>query len=151
MPLFDTDDGLTVEQEGRNVRATAGPLNYLFVDSDRATVIATYTRFVAQARDYFGPRWRSMHGSNIDAAEFSHLTQKATLHWMYFYIVNRLPVQIADADWRHPQTHRIVQEIVERRLTTGSEEATALCAHLTGLSRDGFLKWKEGDELFLNR
>ena len=23
-------------------------------------------------------------------------------------------------------------------------EATALCAHLTGLSRDGFLKWEEG-------
>jgi hypothetical protein len=151
MPLFDTHDGLTVAQEGRNARATSGHLNYLFVDSDRDTVIAIYTKFVAQARDFFGRRWRSVRGPNIDDAEFSDLTQKATLHWMYFYIVNRLPVWITEADWKHPQTHRIVQEVVERRFPTGSEEATMLCAHLTGLSRDGFLKWKEGDELSSNR
>jgi len=92
-----------------------------------------------------------MRGPNIDAAQFTELTQKATLHWMYFYIVNRLPVQITGADWRHPQTHRIVQEIVARRFAADSEEATALCAHFMDLSRDDFLKWKEGDELFLNR
>ena len=151
MPLFDTDDGLTVTQEGRNVRATTGRLNYLFGDSERETVISLYTRFVAQARDQLGRRWRSIDGPNIDAAEFSDLTQEATLHWMYFYVINRLPVNITDADWSHPQTHRIVQAIVERRFASGSEAATALCAQLTGLSRDGFLKWKEGDELFLNR
>src|SRR5260221_2150660 len=151
MPLFDTDDGLTVAQEGRNARATSGHLNYLFVDSDRDTVIATYTRFVAQARDFFRRRWRSVCGPNIDDTEFSDLTQKATLHWMYFYTVNRLPVWVTEADWKHPQTHRIVQEIVERRFPTGSYEATILCARLKGLSRDGFLKVKDKEELVSNR
>jgi hypothetical protein len=151
MPLFATDDGLTVTQEGKNVRATSGPLNYLFVGSDKAAILSMYRSSVAMARDYFGPRWRSVRGANITADDFNDLTQEVTLHWMYFYVINRLPVQISNTDWGHPQTHRIVQKIVERRFTGGSEEATVLCAHLTGLSRDGFLKWREGDERFLNR
>lgn len=151
MPLFDTDDGLTVVQEGRNARATAGPLNYLFRDSDRAAVIATYTKYIAQARAFFGRRWRSVSGVNIDDTEFGDLTQQATLHWMYYYIVNGLPVWITESDWEHPQTHRIVRAIVTRRFPVSSEQGIMLCAHLTGLSRDGFLKWQIGDELFSNR
>jgi hypothetical protein len=73
------------------------------------------------------------------------------LHWMYFYIINQMPVQITNADWEHPQTRRIIQTVAERRFPAGSHEATALCAHLMGLSRDGYLRWREGDELFLNR
>jgi hypothetical protein len=151
MSLFDTDDGLSVRQEGRNARASVGRRSYLFVESDRDTVIATYLRFVSRARDYFGRRWQSFSGSNIDADDFSDLTQEATLHWMYFYIINRKPVQITDADWEHPQTRQIIQSVVERRFPPGSHEATDLCAHLMGLSRDGYLKWRAGNELFLNR
>ena len=151
MPVFDTADGLGVRQEGRNARATSGRLNYLFVESDRDAVIATYRRFVARARDYFARRWKSFCGPNVDPDDFSDLTKEATLHWMYFYIINRKPVQITDADWEHPQTRRIIQSVVERRFPPGSHEATVLCAHLMGLSRDGYLKWREGNELFLNR
>lgn len=103
MPLFNTDDGLTVTQEGKNVRATAGPLNYLFVDSDKDNIVSTYRKFVAMARDYFGPRWRSVRGANISAEDFNDLTQEVTLHWMYFYVINRLPVEIANTDWGHGQ------------------------------------------------
>jgi hypothetical protein len=151
MPVFDTDDGLSIRQEGRNSRATSGRLNFLFVESDRDAVLATYTRFVARARDYFARRWRSFRGPNIDADDFTDLTQEATLHWMYFYIINRMPVQITETDWEHPQTRRIIQAIVERRFSPGSHEAIVLCAHLMGLSRDGYLRWREGDELFLDR
>jgi hypothetical protein len=151
MHVFDTDDGLIVRQEGRNSRATSDRLNFLFVESDRDTVLATYTRFVAQARDYFARRWQSFRGPNIDAGDFTDLTQEVTLHWMYFYIINRMPVQITETDWEHPQTRRIIQVIVLRRFSPGSNEATALCARLMGLSRDDYLRWREGEELFLNR
>jgi len=151
MPHFETDDGLTVTEEGSNARARAGGRSYLFADSDAASVLATYTSFVDQARETFSPRWRAVNGANIDAAEFSDLTQRATLHWMYYYIANRLPVEITEADWKHPQTLRIVQEIVKRRFGNESEEAIALCAHLTGMSRAGYRRRKKGDELFQNR
>jgi hypothetical protein len=151
MPVFETDDGLTLTEEGEHVRAWAGGGSYLFVGAEKSEVLALYTRFVAEARDVFGPRWRSFGGANLEAAEFEDLTRRATLHWMYYYIANRLPVEITVADWRHPQTRRVVQEIVKRRFGTESEEAIALCAQLTGMSPAGFRKWKKGDELFQSR
>jgi hypothetical protein len=151
MPLFDTDDGLIVRQEGRNSRATSGRLDFLFVASERNTVLSTYTKFVTVARDYFAPRWQSFPGPNLDTDDFHDLTQEATLHWMYFYILNRTPVEITDADWQHPQTRRIIQGVVERRFSPNSPEATALCAHFMGLSSTDYLRWRAGDELFLNR
>lgn len=151
MSLFDTDDGLSVRQEGRNARASVGSRSYLFVESDRDMVIAAYLRFVCEAREYLGRRWHSFNGSNVDAHDFSDLTQEATLHWMYIYIINRKPVQITDADWDHPHTYQIIQSAVERRFPPGSREATDLCAHLMGLSQDGYLNWRAGNELFLNK
>ena len=70
---------------------------------------------------------------------------------MYFYIVNRLPVRITAGDWAHPQTLRLIQAAVAARFSPDSEEATLLCAALSALSREAFLRWKAGDEIFLNR
>ena len=151
MALFDADDGLKVHREGQNARAIVGGREYLFGDSDPADIIAIYARCGAQARQYFEGRWRSAQGVNLDAADFGRLTQEATLHWMYYYIVNHLPVQITDGDWDHPQSWRIIQRVVAERFGPDSEESIGLCAQLMGLSRHGFLDWKRGDELYLNR
>jgi hypothetical protein len=151
MPLFDTDDGLIVRQEGTCARATSGDLNFLFGNSTPDSIVRTYTQFVAEARDHFGNRWRSFKGPNIDADDFRYLTQKATLRSMYFYIVNRMPIKITEADWDHPFTREIVQNIVESRFPRGSKEAISLCAHLMALSPQDYLNWQQGHEFFINR
>ncbi len=150
MPIFDADDALTVHKEGRNARATAGHPDFLFLESDKDTIAETYRQLVVQARDYFAPRWHSHLGANIDSTAFRDLIQEATLHWMYFYINNRMPVQVPDSDWDHPQTRRIIQAVVERSFHPGSEEAVQLCAHLMGVSQDEYLNWREGDHWFLS-
>jgi hypothetical protein len=151
MPLFDTNDGLTTHQEGSSTRVKSGNLNFLFRDSTPETIIKTYTHYVAAAREIFGRRWRSFKGPNMNEDDFLYLTQKATLCSMYFYIVNRMPVNITEADWNHPAAREIVQEVVERRFSRGTKEATSLCAHLMALSEKEYLGWQKGHELFINR
>jgi len=150
MSLPDADDSLTVRQEGRNVRATAGRLNFLFRDSDRDTIANLYARLAAQARAYFAPRWASHHATNIGASAFRDLIQEVTLHWMYFFVNNGKPVEISDADWEHPQTRRILQAVVERDLLPASEQAAELCAHLMGVSQEEYLRWRDGDQWLLS-
>src|SRR5580658_5534412 len=79
MPLFDTDDGLTVHREGSSTRARSGNLNFLFRDSTPETIIETYIQFVAAAREFFGKRRHSFKGPNIAEDDFRYLTQKTTL------------------------------------------------------------------------
>jgi hypothetical protein len=150
MPLSETNDGLTIHQEG-STRAKSGNLNFLFRDSTPETIIKTYTQFVAAAREIYGARWHSFKGPNIYEDDFLYLTQKATLRSMYFYIVNRMPVNITEVDWDHPAAREIVQEVVERRFSRGTKEATSLCAHLMALSEKEYLGWQKGHELFINR
>jgi hypothetical protein len=151
MPLFDTHDGLIVRQEGTSTRATSGNLNFLFANSTPDSIIKVYADNVASATELFGKRWRSFNGPNIDEDDFRYLTQKTTLRSMYFYIVNRMPVKITEADWNHPAAREIVQEVVERRFPRCTKEATSLCAHLMALSEKEYLGWQKGHELFINR
>ena len=149
MPRYVTDDGLTVHQEGPNARVTVGRLNFLFRDSDKDGIVKSYTKLVTQARDYLAPRWQSYSGPNIDAQDFQEITREVTLHWMYFYLGNHKPALIKPADWDHSQTRRIIQAGVERRFRRGSEQAIQLCAHLMGISQDGYLTWNEDNDSFL--
>ena len=149
MPIFDADEAPTVRKEGRNVRATAGRLNFLFPNSDRDAVAETYRRQPARTRDYFGPRWVSHHGANIGAPAFLELIQEASLHWKYFCVVNRMLVRILHSGWEHPQTRRIIQATVERNFPPGSDEAVQLCAHLMGVSQVEYLNGREDDRWFL--
>ncbi len=150
MPIFDADEALTVRQEGHNARATTGRLNFLFPNSDRDVIAETYRRQHARTHDYFAPRWVAHHGANIGAPAFLELIQEATLHWMYFYVANRMPVHILHSDWEHPQTRRIIQATVERNFPPGSDEAVQLCAGLMGVSQVEYLNWREDDRWFLS-
>jgi len=147
----NTPDGLTFTQEGRNVRATDGKFVYRLPEADCAATQAAYEKWLAQARAHFEPRWRAVHGHSLDAVEFAALARQATLHWMYYYLVNRLPVQITADDWRHPQTDRIIQALVETKYGAHSEATITLCAQLMGYSRSEYLDWKAGDDLFSGR
>jgi hypothetical protein len=146
MTRFTTDDGLTVSQEGPHARATAGRLDILFPGSDATAIAEAYRTSTAQAQEHFLSRWSTYRGPNIDAASFGAMIQEAALNWMYFYIANRLPLEIADRDWEHPQTRRVIKAVVERSFPTGSDAATDLCAQLMGISRDDYLSWADGEE-----
>jgi hypothetical protein len=146
MTTLSTDDSLTVSQEGPHARARAGKLDFLFPDSDAAAIAEAYRSTSAQAHALFFPRWNSHQGPNIDAASFGAMIQEAALNWMYFYIANRLPLEVAGRDWEHPQTRRVIKAMVERSFPPGSEAATNLCAQLMGISRDDYLDWAEGEE-----
>jgi hypothetical protein len=146
MTALTTDDGLTVSQEGPDARGRAGKLEYLFPGADAAGVIEAYHLIRAQAQEHFLSRWSTYRGANIDAASFGAMIQEAALNWMYFYIANRLPLEIADRDWEHPQTRRVIKAVVERSFPPGSEAATNLCAQLMGISRDDYLSWADGEE-----
>jgi hypothetical protein len=146
MNAFSTDDGLTVSQEGPHARARAGKLDFLFPDSDAAAIAEAYRTSSAQAHALFFPRWNSYQGPNIDAASFGAMIQEATLSWMYFYIANRMRLEISGRDWEHPQTRRVIKAMVERIFAPGSGPAINLCAQLMGISRDDYLGWAEGEE-----
>jgi len=143
-------NSLTVRQEGDGVRATTTRLNFLFPRSEAHAILDTYNRLISQAEGHFAPRWRSHPGVNIGPAGFHDIIQEVTLHWMYFRVINHLPIRIDQSDWDHPQTRRIIRAGVKRDPSLGSDADTPLCAHLMGLSRAEYLDWCEADDAFLD-
>jgi hypothetical protein len=138
-------------QEGNNVRVLAGDGNYLFVSSKRTNILKTYATFAAQARKYFKPRWQGTAREHLDAEGFLEFTREATLHHMYFYVVNRMQVTITDSDWEHPSTWRIIQDTVEKRLAPKSARAAALCAQLMGITIAEYHNWLIGEARYLDK
>ena len=151
MPLFDTDDGLVVTQEGRDARARMADQSFVFNGCDKARIVAIYKDAVADARKVFEPRWAAVRGPNLHATELANLLQEVTLHWMQLYLGNRLPAQMTAADWAHPRTLRLIEKHVGRSWPPGSKEAIALCAALADLSPESWSKWKAADERALNQ
>lgn len=149
MAIKDNDEGLTLHQEGPNVRAVAEALDILFPKSEREAITRAYNDWRPKVLSWFENRWREHTGANIAEADLAGIVREVTLHWMGFCVMHRMPVQMGDAERDQPQTRRIIRAAVERRFARGSEEATALCAQLMGISREAYLKWAQADESFL--
>jgi len=145
------DSAMTFTQEGPNVRVIAGRLNFLFTQSEHAVISAAYARHVVQGRAHFAQR---LGGDVLEpalAALVEAVAREATLHWMYFYVVNRLAIEITAADWEHPQTRRIICRSVEEKVKPCSAEAAALSARLMGLSVADYQRWRRADEEYVER
>jgi hypothetical protein len=149
MARHEIDRDLRIQQEGPNVRATAGALDILFPKSEREAVMAAYNEWRGRVLSHFEPRWRDHKGANFDEADFLAIIREITLHWIGFCVMHRMPVQMGAAEWDQPQTRRIIRLAVERRFARGSDEAAALCAQLMGISREAYLKWVETEDTFL--
>ena len=143
------DDDLSFLQEGRDTRAVAGRLNFLFTGSDRHAIAQMFEVWSARAQARFGPRWNSFTGPNIIADDYRAMIREITLTWMQFFVLNGKPVQIAEAEWRHTQTYRIIESTVERTLAPRSQQATSLCAQLMGISREQYIEWSDGNKWLL--
>lgn len=143
--------GLSVRREGQHTRVSSERINVLFIESEPDFIIGAYSKFVDSARGHFRPLWASYRGANIDEADLDELTQRAALDSLYFFVVNKVPLQIFDREWQSAQTRRIVRACVERRFREGSAEATDLCAHLMGFSPEEYLCWREGDDRYRHR
>lgn len=140
---------VTAEEEGPNVRVRAGVRSYLFATIEREKLLSLYERYSGEAKKVFGVRWRSVEGENIAERELEEIVERVTLDALYFYNTSRLPVEISDADWAHPQALRVVQDVVERH-HRGSA-AAPLAAHLAGMSLEEYLRWKQGEQMFQDR
>jgi hypothetical protein len=141
---------LTVRQEGRDVRATTGRLNFLFPGSSARIIGETYNHLIPKADSHFALRWNAHDGPNIGPGAFYEITEEITLHWMYLHAINQQTLEISNADWEHPQTRRIIQSGVRRNLQGGPEAEAYLCARLMGLSDTEYRNWREADDTFLS-
>jgi len=148
MPLFDTDDGLLLTEEGSSCRAKVGVLNYLFRNSTEERVRKDYLR----SRDFvcsrIGPRWSALNANDQAIGGLEDLVQEIALHWMYYYIVNGFHVAVSDSDIAHPQTRRIIRKHVERLFGGLTGGAILAGGVLFGVSADDFKKGIEGDDRF---
>ena len=104
MPLFDTEDGLILTQEGTSARARCGRLNFLFRDRSIEAVLREYQESVGRVRSRLSPRRSPLSFEEVTEQEYTDLTQEMALHWMYFYIINRMAVDVTNADMDHPQS-----------------------------------------------
>ena len=59
MPRRVSSDGVVISQEGMDVRARAGDLDFRFANSQAANILEAYETCSAQARQLFEQRWRS--------------------------------------------------------------------------------------------
>jgi hypothetical protein len=149
MPHDDAEAPLVFRQEEASVRATAGGLNILFPKSDREAIMQAFDEWRPRVHDHFEPRWHAHSGANIPRADLEAIVREVTLQWMCYHTMHRTPIQMSEAEWDQPLTRRIIRETVERRFARGSDEATALCAQLMGVSREQYLKWAQGEDTFL--
>jgi hypothetical protein len=151
MPLFDTDDGLTVTQEGTCARVRSVRLNYVFRDRSTDAVLAEYRTSVGRVRSRFRRRRDRVSANEITDEEFADLTQEIALHWMHFYIVNGMPVDVTDADMEHPQSKHIIWKFFGRKCGDESPEVPRLASALTGMSQKAFEEWLRGWKQYLDK
>jgi hypothetical protein len=137
-----TVDGLCFTQDERGV-GVSGPddLRSFFVDTTLEAVIPAYEKAVGEARALFAARAPS-------SPLVDRIAREATFHWLYYYSVNRLPLEVLASDWEHTQTWRIIQQLVEERHPARSPEAIDACARLMGISGPEYLRWSDANELF---
>ena len=146
---IEDDEDLVIKQEDGSVRAVAGSLDILFPKSKRDAIVKAYNQWRPKVLAYFEPRFRQHGGANIAESNLRDIVREVTLHWMGFCVMHRQPIRMGEAEWSQPQTRRIIRAAVERVLPRGSEEASAVCAQLMGITREDYQKWAEADDSFL--
>lgn len=151
MALFDTNDGLIVTQEGSSARARCGSLNFLFRDRFTDVVVREYRESVTRVRSRFSPRRSTLTSAEMTDEEFADVTREIALHWMYFYIINRMPVDVTNADMDHPQSKHIIWSFFCRKCGDDSPDVPRLASTLSDMSQSAFEKWLVGWQRYLDR
>jgi hypothetical protein len=70
---------------------------------------------------------------------------------MYFYIINKLPVDVSDTDLGHPQTTDLIWSFLRRKYGDESPQVAVIASALTGMTRNQFDQWLVGWKRFLER
>lgn len=151
MALLNTDDGLIVTQEGSCARARCGRLNFLFRDRSTGAVLKEYRESVSRVRSRLRPRCEGIPSGEITPGEFADLTQEIALPWMYFYVVNRMAVDVKDADIDHPQTKHIIWSFLCRKYGETSPELLRIASELAAMTLQGSSGgWKDGKDFWID-
>jgi hypothetical protein len=148
MALFDSDDGVTLTQEGDATRLSAGRKNYLFRKRLPEEIRLEYEKSIGFVRDHFRKRWDSIDPT-LTKGDFEDITQEIALHHMYYYVVNEFRVRITKKDLDHPQTRSSVWEFMRHKFRDESEKVSQNSAIFLGLTPDDFSKWLTGWKHYL--
>ena len=145
------DNRIKLTVTGANTRFRCDDQNVLFVDSTPAQVRERYDESVGFVRQQMAAWWQNADDDSLTESEFGRMTQEIALHYMYFYTINSLPVEIDISDLNGPQTKRIIQTFAESKYGRKSDRAFELAACLAGVSLREFKQWSKDFERFLDR
>jgi hypothetical protein len=83
--------------------------------------------------------------------EFADLTREIALHWMRFYIVNGMRVDVTGADMNDPQCKHIIWSFFCRKCGDESPDVSRRASTLTDMSQRAFEQWLEGWKRYLDK
>lgn len=135
--------GLVIEPRNKHgiIRVRADGHMYPFKYETAAEFLALYKKAARGVHFDFAPAEWNGQSIQLSPVEQSRLLRRVTLHWMYFFHMNKQPIQITPGELAHPYTYDIVRQIVGEHFGHGSPAAMALAGKITGMSADEFAGW----------
>jgi hypothetical protein len=143
--MFEQKD-FDISIEGINVRIQKGNLNYLFGNISNDEFIRSYEKQGELVDDYF----KKIFDNNkieMDDDEIDYLIIDITLHWMYFYNVNRKKIIVKISDLKHPQTRRLIKEHLQN-IYDNESKIDELAKKIMNVSEKEYRKWCEYEKMF---
>lgn len=151
MPNSHTYDGLTLTKEGAHLRVENDELNYLFVNRSRSAFLREYRESVDRVRSRLGARRALLSPEEMTDKEFADVTQELTLRAMFFYVVNRMEVDVTEADSDHTQSTHVIWTFFCRKYGERSPDIPRLTSTLSGMSETEFEQWLVGWRRYLEK
>jgi hypothetical protein len=150
-PVGSLEDDLVITQESERIRVKALSTEAVFKGLTIDEFRVAYRSFYTGTRGKLEERWRRKPaGTALPSAALNDIAQQIVIHWFYFYNVNKLEVRVKERDLSHPETYRIVQQVIAKTFPQDTPEHTATCAALLDMTEHQFLDWERADKRMMD-
>lgn len=150
IPIQNTKDHYKFEDYSSGFRVISMAGTYAFLGIAKNEFEQIYNKYWNSIKVDCKPEKINNKEILFEESELILIKQKIILHWMYFYIVNKMKVKINASDLKHPQTWNIVRNISEEKFGK-SKISDIIAANTIGIDIEEYNAWKNGQELFENR
>ncbi|MCE9554733.1 MAG: hypothetical protein K8T91_15360, partial [Planctomycetes bacterium] len=106
--------------------------SYLFNCNNADELLRYYCECYQKVQLNFSPLDSRGKERGFGVNEQAAIRQTIALHWMYFYLVNSLPVELTADDLAHPDTWQFVIIASESKYGRGTPQAIRIAAHVLG-------------------
>lgn len=130
----DTQTLFHITVEGDHLRVQNQHVNVLYRHLTSAAFDKSYNKFLRYLNLDFEPLVVCKTAYGLTELEQAQLVAQIITHWIYFYTINNLPIQVTRADFVHPQTLDYVMRMLDKKFGRNSRIAFALGAKI--LRRD---------------